>query len=173
MNEQNNFNNSGMRPDMGMPNELKRGSTKRQSKLLKVMAILFLVFGVIGVFSSMITVMALLGGGSAISELYANMGMSIAVLKAIYIYGAVVSVVQIVIGIVGLVYPSRKAVLNSGFLYLILVVINIVLTFVVLRSTSMDTDAAVQTGSTIGVIVGSVFSLIFPVLYLWGGYQSE
>ena len=73
-----------------------------------------------------------------------------------YIISLLTAAVEMAAGIMGIRYRDRKLTMNIGIVYLALTVISIIM-------------SAVKTGFAFS----SLTSLIIPVLYWWGAYQSE
>lgn len=73
-----------------------------------------------------------------------------------YVFSIVSCLVEIAAGIVGVMYRSKKSVLIAGAVWTVVVII----------------------GMIWGVVLSSftpftLLSLLFPILYLWGWYQSN
>lgn len=130
---------------------------KRPGKLLKVMSILFLVFGGLGLLSGLFSLFTTMSAGSSMNEIYIRAGIDPKYVLVSVVFSVVSSLVFMAAGIVGLLYKSRQSVLIAGVIYLILVLFNIIINLLLMKSFSPL----------------RLISLIFPVLYLWGWYQSE
>ncbi len=124
---------------------------KKQSKLLKVLSIILIVIGALSLLSSIASI-AMKG---IIEQSYAALGMA-APTTVTYIIMFVGSVIVLVAGIIGVAYKSRQAVLVMGILLAAYYIIDIIFSTV-----------------TMGFSALSLISLIWPILYLWGWYQSN
>ncbi len=130
---------------------------KQQSKLLKVISIIMIIFGAIGTlgtFASAFLVQTLLQNPE-IQTAYAAVGGP-QISTAYYILTIFVAIMEVVAGITGLMYRSKKSVLFVGIIWIALLLVNLIWGVVI-------------TGFQITIIL----SLIFPVLYFWGWYQSN
>ena len=67
-----------------------------------------------------------------------------------------VGIIELVAGIMGVMYKSRKSVLIIGAVYCLGIVISLCVEAVLVGFTFL-----------------SLLSLILPILYMWGWYQSE
>lgn len=124
---------------------------KKKSKLLQVVAIIFIVFGIISVLSSIYTIV----GYKSMTSLLQSVGQENSPL-GYFVFGAVVSVAQLLAGIVGVMYKSKQSVLIMGAIYCVLTVIQLIM-------------GAIISGFSVTMLI----SLILPILYMWGWYQSE
>lgn len=130
---------------------------KQQSKLLKVMSILMIIFGILGTIGTFISafLMQTVMQSPEMQAAYEAAGVP-QISTAYYVVGILVAVVEVVAGIVGLMYRSKKSVLIAGIIWTVLILINMIW------------------GMTIvGFQFTSIFSLVFPVLYFWGWYKSN
>lgn len=133
---------------------------KTPGKLLKVVSILDIIFGALGVISSLISFFMIdlltgkYGGEMSLPDNKINPQH----LMLSIVFSLIITIVGIVTGIVGLMYRSRKTVLICGVAHLVLVLLNL---FVI-------TPLVVGSFSPLGLL-----QLIIPILYLWGWYQSE
>lgn len=130
---------------------------KQQSKLLKVISILLIIFGAFGLIGNLASIF-LIGPMMNTPEM-------VAVYEAAgvtqpgtmyYVFSIVSCLVEITAGIVGVMYRSKKSVLIAGAVWTVVVII----------------------GMIWGVVLSSftpftLLSLLFPILYLWGWYQSN
>ena len=73
-----------------------------------------------------------------------------------YIWMLILACFELAAGIIGVVYKSRKSVFITAVIYLIAIVADLIYATV-----------------TSGFSITYVISLILPILYLWGVYQSE
>src|SRR5699024_7468917 len=73
-----------------------------------------------------------------------------------YFYALAVGIIELVAGIMGVMYKSRKSVLIIGAVYCLGIVISLCVEAVLVGFTFL-----------------SLLSLILPILYMWGWYQSE
>lgn len=123
----------------------------KSSKLLKVISIIMIIFGAFGLISNF----GLLAMSSKLSDAYATAGID-APSGFDYFLSIFMAIWEIVTGVVGVMYRNRKAVMIAGVVYLALCIISII---------------TVITG--VGFTATSLLSLIVPILYLWGWYQSN
>lgn len=135
---------------------------KTPGKLLKVVSILDIIFGALGLISSLLSLglsafLDSASGGEMNAALSAS-GITPNKLLLSTIFSLIITIVGLVTGIVGLMYRSRKTVLICGVAHLVLVLLSL---FVI-------TPLVVGSFSPLGLL-----QLIIPVLYLWGWYQSE
>lgn len=126
---------------------------KKKSKLLSVMSIIFIVFGAIGILSGCYSIFSY----NTITSTLESMGMSDYTLPiGYYTLSLVGSCLEVAAGIIGVMYKSRKSVLIIGALYCLYIIADLIASAVL-----------------VGFSATFVFSLILPVLYMWGWYQSE
>jgi len=124
----------------------------KRSKLLKVVSIIVIVFGALGLLSGIVVLLML----DIINNMMMDLGMPLYSASQMLI-GLIGAIVAIVAGILGLVYKSKSSVLVAGSLYLIFTVGEILFSIL-----------------SIGVFTVFIFiGLILPLLYLWGVYLSE
>lgn len=121
---------------------------KKRSTLLKVISVLLIIFGVI----SLIGDIALI----AVGDKLASLAQTESVATGSLVMGIIGAVAEIVAGVVGLQYKSRQNVLIWGCVILVLALINMVMTVV-----------------SDGFSASSILGLVIPLLFLWGGYQSN
>ena len=124
---------------------------KKKSKLLHVVSIIIIVFGSLAVISSIFSLLM----KDLMTSSYEMLGMTPPP-TLYYIWMLALACFELAAGIIGVVYKSKKSVFITGVIYIIAIVADLVY-------------AAVTTGFSITF----VFSLILPILYLWGVYQSE
>ncbi|MCI8834285.1 MAG: hypothetical protein HFH24_02735 [Ruminococcus sp.] len=124
---------------------------KKRSTLLKVVAIIMVVVGGIGIPSGIFTLI----NRESLSATYAMLGME-SPGTSYYIFTLLSAVVELAAGIVALMYRSKKSVLIMGCIWVAVVIIGMGFSI-----------------SIMGVSPTLVLSLLFPILYLWGWYQSE
>ncbi len=127
----------------------------KPSKLLKVVSIIVIVFGALGILGSILNIVMASTMGDIIQESYETLGME-APSAASYAFSAIFACITLVTGIVGVLHKSKKSVLIMAALYLIIQIGNILYSTV-----------------TVGFSFLYVINLILPVLYMWGWYQSE
>ncbi len=124
---------------------------KKKSKLLTVVSIIIIVFSVF----SLLGTLASFALADITAQGYEILGME-APSTAYYILGLAVGIIMLVTGIMGVMYRSRKSVLIIGVIYCLAILANIAYSI-----------------SYTGFSVTYVLSLILPLLYMWGWYQSE
>lgn len=124
---------------------------KKRSTLLKVMSIILLVIGCLGIISSIGTLLM----KDMIKTTYEAMGVPAptAVSDAL---GWISAIVLLAAGIIGLMYKSKQSVLIIGIILLLSYVASFVYGIMI-----------------VGFSALSLVSFIFPLLYLWGWYQSN
>ncbi|PWJ49527.1 hypothetical protein [Faecalicatena contorta] len=124
---------------------------RKQSKLLKVLSIILIVIGCLTLISSIISV-AMRG---VVEETYATMGIAAptTLSYALMFIGAFILLAS---GIVGVAYKSKQSVLIMGVILAIYYVANIIYSTV-----------------TAGFSAWGLIGLLWPILYLWGWYQSN
>ena len=125
---------------------------RKQSKLLKVLSIILIVLGAISLISSIIAVAA---GRMVPDETYTSLGVA-APTALTYILSFVGAFIILISGIVGVAYKSKQSVLIMGIILTVYYVFNIIY------------SATITSFSVLSLI-----DLIFPILYLWGWYQSN
>lgn len=86
----------------------------KPSKLLKVVAILVIIFSAIGLLGNL----ALAGSADSIAQLYGTMGLQ-APGTSFYVVAILVGLISLIAGIVGVMHKSKQSVLIFGVLYLI------------------------------------------------------
>lgn len=109
------------------------------------------VVGGIGIPSGIFTLI----NRESLSATYAMLGME-SPGTSYYIFTLLSAVVELAAGIVALMYRSKKSVLIMGCIWVAVVIIGMGFSI-----------------SIMGVSPTLVLSLLFPILYLWGWYQSE
>lgn len=124
---------------------------KKRSTLLKVLSIILIVFGALSCFGSIINIAM----RSSIEQMYATMGLATPTTFT-YVLMVVGSLILLISGIVGVMYKSKQSVLIMGIILAIYYVADIIMAIV-----------------TSGFSALSLISLIWPLLYLWGWYQSN
>lgn len=124
---------------------------RKQSKLLKVLSIILIVLGALSLLSSI----ALLAMQSTMAATYATMGITPPSTFSMLL-SFVGSIILLVSGIIGVSYKSRQLVLIVGIILAAYYVISIV-----------------YSGITTGFTPLSFIGLVWPLLYLWGWYQSN
>lgn len=125
---------------------------KKPSTLLKVVSIIMIVFGALGLLSSI----ALFSTSSAMAPYYEAMGVAApsTLSKVLALVG---SIVMIAAGIIGVAYKSRQLVLIIGISLIVVHVVSII-------------DTTVTTGMFAPF---TLIGLVLPILYMWGWYQSN
>lgn len=124
---------------------------KRKSRLLNVVSIIIIVISSLGLLSTL----ALIGMAGMLEPYFGTYGVTPPA-AADYVFSAVLVVIELTAGIMGVMYRSKKSVLIIGVIYCLAILINLIMTTV-----------------TSGFSFTFLFSLILPVLYMWGWYQSE
>lgn len=124
---------------------------KKKSKLLHVMSIILIVFGALGLLSNI----ALLAMSETFAQTYADLGMQLPSVFQTTLSWAD-SIFTLIAGIIGVAYKSKKSVLIMGLLITAICIIS--------------TVSATMTG---GFSALNFVGFIFPILYLWGWYQSN
>ena len=124
---------------------------KKQSKLLKVLSIILIVLGALSLIGSIISV-AMKG---VVEQTYATMGIT-APTTLSYVLMFAGSLILLVSGIVGVAYKSRQSVLIIGVILAIYYIANILYSIM-----------------TTGFSAFGLVGLLWPILYLWGWYQSN
>lgn len=130
---------------------------KQQSKLLKVLSILMIIFGVLGTIGTFAStfLMQTVMQNPEMQAAYEAAGIP-QISNAYYVVSILAAVTEAAAGIVGVMYRSKKSVLIAGIIWTALVLVNLIW------------------GMTItGFQFTFIFSLIFPILYFWGWYQSN
>lgn len=124
---------------------------KKPSKLLKVFSIILIVFGGISLFSAFVSITM----RSTMEQYYTALGQPTPTTLT-YVLLFVGSVVLLASGIIGVSYKSKQLVLIMGIILAVYYVFNIIYTAV-----------------TISFSPISLISIVLPILYLWGWYQSN
>lgn len=132
---------------------------KKPSTLLKVVSIIMIVFGALGLLSSI----ALFSMSSAMAPYYEAMGVAApsTLSKVLALVG---SIVMIAAGIIGVAYKSRQLVLIIGISLIVVHVVSIVVHVVSIIDTTVTTGLFSPF---------TLISLVLPILYMWGWYQSN
>ncbi len=124
---------------------------QKPSKLLKVVSIILIVIGGLGLLSSL----AQFAMRSTIEQLYSSMGMQIPD-TSYYIISLAGTLLVLICAIVGVMHKSSKSVLIAGIVllayYVCIMIYNIV---------------------SVGFSPLYVLNFILPVLFLWGWYRSN
>ena len=124
---------------------------KKKSKLLHVVSIIIIVFGALAAIGSIFSVLM----RDLMEASYEMLGMTPPP-TAYYIWGLVLSCFELAAGIIGVVYKSKKSVFITAVIYIIAIIADLIYATV-----------------TAGFSVTYIISLVLPLLYLWGVYQSE
>ena len=123
----------------------------KRSKLLTVVSIIIIVFSCLGLLANL-AMMAM----SGTMESYLS-GYNIAMpTTGDYVIAIVSGIIQLLAGVMGVMYRSKKSVLIIGALYCLAILVNVIMSCV-----------------SVGFSFTYVFSFILPILYMWGWYQSE
>lgn len=130
---------------------------KPQSKLLKVISILLIIFGVLGLIGNLASIflIAPMMNTSEMAAVYEAAGVTQPG-TMYYVFSIVSCLVEIAAGIVGVMYRSKKSVLIAGVIWTLVVIIGMIWGIVLSGFTPF-----------------TLLSLLFPILYLWGWYQSN
>lgn len=124
---------------------------KKKSKLLHVVSIIIIVFGALAVISGIFSILM----RDLMNASYEMLGMTPPP-TLFYIWALVLACFELAAGIIGVVYKSRKSVFITAVIYIIAVIADLIYATV-----------------TAGFSVAYIISLVLPLLYLWGVYQSE
>ena len=124
---------------------------KQRSTMLKVVSIIYIVIGALDIISG---IMAIAMRG-VIEQTYAAMGIAPPSTLG-YALTFIAAAVFLASGIVGLLYRSKQSVLILGIIF-----------------AAYEVFSIVYAAMTTGFSVLSLISLIWPILYLWGWYQSN
>lgn len=124
---------------------------KTQSKFLKVVSIIIIILGAIGV----LTGIAQLFMRDSLASSYAALGMEAPGI-GYYVYTLFVAAAELAAGIVGIMYRSKKSALTAGIVWVVIIAIDIA-----------------YSSTITGFSALLLSSFLFPVLYLWGVYQSN
>ena len=126
---------------------------KKTHTLLKVMAIIYIVFGAIGLLSGIYSFINM----DSQNAMLASMGMeSLQLTTGAVILTLVNAIIEIAAGILVFAKKDKKIWYICGIVLVLLVVVSIISTL-----------------STTGFSALSILSFIMPALYLWGVYLSE
>ena len=130
---------------------------KQQSKLLKVISILLIIFGAFGLIGNLASIFLIgpMMNTPEMADVYEAAGVTQPG-TMYYVFSIVSCLVEIAAGIVGVMYRSKKSVLIAGAVWTLVVI----------------------TGMIWGVVLSiftpfTLLSLLFPILYLWGWFQSN
>lgn len=124
---------------------------KKRSTLLKVVSIIMIVAGGLGIPSGIFTLI----NRDTMASTYAMLGME-APGTSYYIFTLISAAGELAAGIIGVMYRSKKSVLIAGAAWTVLVLIGMGMSV-----------------SITGFSPTIVLSLLLPILYLWGWYQSN
>ena len=124
---------------------------KKKSKLLHVVSIIIIVFGALAVISSIFSILM----RDLMDASYDMLGMTPPP-TVYYIWGLVLACYELAAGIIVVVYKSKKSVFIPAVIYIIAIIADLIYATV-----------------TAGFSVTYIISLVLPLLYLWGVYQSE
>lgn len=124
---------------------------KKKSKLLHVVSIIIIVFGALAVISAIFSLLM----KDLMTSSYEMLGMTPPA-TWYYIWMLILACFELAAGIIGVVYKSRKSVFITAVIYIVAILADLIYATV-----------------TSGFSITYVISLILPILYLWGVYQSE
>lgn len=124
---------------------------KKKSKLLHVVSIIVIVFGALAVISALFSLLM----KDLMTSSYEMLGMTPPA-TWYYIWMLILACFKLAAGIIGVVYKSRKSVFITAVIYIIAIAADLIYMTV-----------------TSGFSITYIISLILPILYLWGVYQSE
>lgn len=130
---------------------------KQQSKLLKVMSILMIIFGILGTIGTFAStfLMQTVMQNPQMQAAYEAAGVP-QISNGLYVVSILVAVMEVIAGIVGVMYRSKKSVLIAGSIWVVLILANLIWSMTIT-----------------GFQFTFIFSLNFPILYFWGWYQSN
>lgn len=123
----------------------------KPNKLLKVVSIITIVFSVLGL---IFTIFSLIMADS-LNAMMQQMGLPTTTTLD-YVISFLGTIVTLAAAIVALMGKSYKAAMILGIVVLVYTVITII-----------------QTAFTMGFMASTLISLILPVLFVWGVYQSN
>ncbi len=123
----------------------------RKSKLLHVVSIIVIVFGALAVLSGLFA----FAMQDVMTASYEMLGMTPPA-TPYYVFALIAACVELAAGIIGVMYKSKQSVLIIGAIWCVMIVAELVYSTV-----------------TSGFSALSILSLILPILYMWGWYQSE
>ena len=124
---------------------------KKKSKLLHVVSIIIIVFGALAVISSLFSILM----RDMMDASFEMLGMT-PPSTVYYVWGLVLACFELAAGIIGVVYTSKKSVFIPAVVYIAAILADLIYATV-----------------TSGFSVTYIISLVLPLLYLWGVYQSE
>lgn len=124
---------------------------KKKSKLLHVVSIIVIVFGALAVISAIFSLLM----KDLMTSSYEMLGMTPPA-TWYYIWMLILACFELAAGIIGVVYKSRKSVFITAVIYIVAILADLI-----------------YATATSGFSITYVISLILPILYLWGVYQSE
>ena len=124
---------------------------KTQSKILKIVAVLMIISGILGIIGNVMMLAIGTTMKSALEE--AGVAAPSTISNIITLLG---SVVETVAGFMGFRYKDRQKVMIVGIVWVVLVAI----------STIMTIASSGFSASILSVVV-------LPILYFWGWYQSN
>lgn len=136
----------------------------RGKNFLKVTGIIMIVFGAIGVLSTLISFLGL----SMLMQTYAALGMDTSMVIPGLIISAVGGVLELAAGIIGVVNARKPEKAMVCIIFGILLVI----LQVVSGATSLLAVSA-QGSSIITTIISMIIGLILPVLFIYGGILNK
>ncbi|RHR21862.1 hypothetical protein DWX43_22890 [Clostridium sp. AF19-22AC] len=124
---------------------------KKRSTFLKVVSIILIVFGALGLLSGIFSI-AMRG---TFEQTYAAMGIDIPSTFS-YVLTIVGAAIIIISGIMGVIYKSKQSVLIMAVILAAYYIANIIYSSV-----------------TVGFSYLNLIGLLWPILYFWGWYQSN
>lgn len=125
---------------------------KSQSKLLKVISIIFIIFGGLGLVSNICT----FAMRDSINSIYEQAGLELTISAGTIAFSVLFAIIELAAGIVGVMYKNRKLVMAAAIALIALEIINVIINSV-----------------TIGFSGTYLLGFLLPILYAWGWYQSN
>lgn len=136
--------------------------------LLQVVGILLVIFGVFSFLMSLISIatLGMMEGevGDIMEQSLAATGITMEVYKISIYLSAVASVLNLIIGIIGIVNCNKIKRANICFVCGIILLI---------WQLGNDVYAAVTTGISGLTIISMIIGLVLPVLYFWGAVKNR
>lgn len=180
MGKQTDFNDLQVRTSRKTPTKWQKGPIKRQSWLLYIVSIVFIVLSAMLICERRGDIVEFLSGKTNFSYhklhvKYEIIYHSLSVIK--YMSPFILALAALTAGVIGLIYPSRNIVFNCGYIYL-----SITIKFLIIVSLEVFVDAKSKlhaqmirsySEEILNVMIFSGFVLFFPVLYLYGCHRSK
>lgn len=136
--------------------------------LLQVVGILLVIFGVLSFLMSLISIatLGMMEGevGDIMEQSLAATGITMEAYKISIYLSAVASVLNLIIGIIGIVNCNKIKRANICFVCGIILLI---------WQLGNDVYAAVTTGISGLTIISMIIGLVLPVLYFWGAVKNR